>query len=467
MGVDTRSLACTIRGNVRYPIEVLPLAEMQQNPIPDLISQAREQLAQEFRAHAEQLQKLEQSLRELRSQYQQLEEAVQQQLDQLAKVELPAAAPPVAETSLEKVLAAVRDLITATLPEQVLGVLTEEAEQLGVRAAVFDVRGKAAWGSSARGFAPELSQKAFRALVVSLSQDNPFRTCYETGGHVDASVGLLKKNRNLLDKLRPASADPILLLPVRSAGSVSAIFYADGGGKRKELPADALKILTEFAGAQLDRLMAFGGSVSAPVETVKAEPEEVGPVVEEAAPAAPVEAVEAEPVAAPAAEEVSPVAAGAEAAAVPVLGETIPVEETPPPAPPPTAPPVEESVVAAPAIEEPAVGPPPPPPAPAAGFDLSQLGEADQRIHRDAKRFAKLLVSEIELYNKAKVTDGRKNGDLYKRLKSDIDRSRQTYEKRFGKTVGKQYDYFHEELVKTLAGNDSSLLGPDYPGPSV
>jgi hypothetical protein len=442
------------------------LAEPQQNPISDLIHQAREQLAEQFRAHAEQLQKLEQGLQELRSQYQRLEEAVRQQLDQLAKVELPVAAPPVVETPLDKLLAAVRDLITATLPEQVLEVLTEEAEQLGVRAAVFDVRGKAAWGSSARGFGPGLSQKAFRGLVVSLSQDNPFRTCYETGGHVDASVGLFKRNRNLLDKLRPASDDPILLLPIRSAGSVSAIFYADGGGKQKELPADALKILTEFAGAQLDRLMAFSGGVSTPVETVKAEPEEVEPVVEEAAPEAAVEAVEAEPVEAAAAGEVSSVSASAEAAAVPVLGETIPVEEVPPPLPP--APPVEEPIVAAPAIGEPVVvPPPPPPPALAAGFDLSQLSEADQRIHRDAKRFAKLLVSEIELYNKAKVTDGRKNRDLYKRLKSDIDRSRQTYEKRFGKTVGKQYDYFHEELVKTLAGNDSTLLGPDCPGPSV
>lgn len=88
-------------------------------------------------------------------------------------------------------------------------------------------------------------------------------------------------------------------------------------------------------------------------------------------------------------------------------------------------------------------------------------------MHRDAKRFAGLLVSEIELYNKAKVQDGRKSGDLYKRLKSDIDRSRQTYEKRFGKEVGKQYDYLHEELVRILAGSDAALLGSEYPGPTV
>jgi hypothetical protein len=284
--------------------------------------------------------------------------------------------------------------------------------------------------------------------VVPLSQDNPFRTCFETGGHVDVSVDLLKKNRNILDKLRPSSGDPILLLPIRSAGSVSAIFYVDAGGTKKELPVDAMKILAEFAGAQLDRLMALSGGISAPAEVAEAEAEPV-----EAAAEAPVATIEAEPVEAPVAE----------ALPTPVLGATVPVEAAPPP---PPAPAVEEPVVAKPPTEEAAVAPPPPAPA-AVGFDLSQLNETEQKIHRDAKRFARLLISEIELYNKAKVADGRKSSDLYKRLKSDIDRSRQTYEKRFGKTVGKQYDYFHEELVKTLAGNDSSLLGSEYPGPSV
>jgi hypothetical protein len=52
-------------------------------------------------------------------------------------------------------------------------------------------------------------------------------------------------------------------------------------------------------------------------------------------------------------------------------------------------------------------------------------------------------------------------------MKLDIDRSRQTFEQRFGATVGKQFDYFHDELVRTLAGNDPSLLGSGYPGPSV
>ena len=99
--------------------------------------------------------------------------------------------------------------------------------------------------------------------------------------------------------------------------------------------------------------------------------------------------------------------------------------------------------------------------------DVSLLSEDEQKIHKDAKRFAKLLVSEIELYNKVKVADGRKNKDVYKRLKTDIDRSRQTFDKRFGKTLGKEFDYFHDELVRILAASDSTALGPEYPGPSA
>ncbi len=420
------------------------MADMQNNPIPQLINEARERLGQELRAYADQVQQLEQSVQALRDRQRELEKSVEHHLEELANVKIEAApAPEAGGAPLEPLLAAVRELITATFPEQVLEVLTVEGQKLGVRTAVFDVRGKAAWGSSSAGFAG-LSEKAVRSLIIPLTQENPFRACFETGGHVDASAATLKKNRNILDKLRPDPEDPILLLPVRSAGSVSAIFYVDAGGTHNALPADALKILTEFAGAQLDRLMAFSGGMPAPAEVPAAEPEPAEAEVEEAVVEAEAEAVEAEPVAAVS----SAAAVGAaepvpQAEPLPVPGATVPVTEAPPP-------PVEAA-----------------PAQPPAGVDLTQLSEEEQKAHRDAKRFAKLLVSEIELYNKAKVAEGRKNGDLYKRLKSDIDRSRQTYEKRFGKTVGKQHDYFHEELIRTLTGNESSLLGSEYPGPTV
>jgi hypothetical protein len=268
---------------------------------------------------------------------------------------------------------------------------------------------------------------------------------------------------------------------------VSAIFYVDTGGKGPQLPTDALRILAEFAGAQLDRLMALSGGL--PPEAVIAKVTE-----EEVISSEPVEstvAAEAEPaLSEPAVEVREP--EGESSAALPEIEapspapevEVFPAAETPAPAVVAEEEnPVESSAIVEVPIPEPlslGEAPEPEPVAapveeavlPAAAPDLAkseepQRSEVDEKIHRDARRFARLLVSEIELYNKTKVADGRKNGDIYKRLKSDIVRSRHTYEKRFGKTLPKQFDYFHEELVRSLASNDSSLLGTDYPGPAA
>ncbi|HEY6293329.1 MAG TPA: hypothetical protein VI455_17400 [Terriglobia bacterium] len=93
-------------------------------------------------------------------------------------------------------------------------------------------------------------------------------------------------------------------------------------------------------------------------------------------------------------------------------------------------------------------------------------GDFDERVLRDARRFARLLISEIVLYSKAQVDEGRRNRDLYLRLKSTIDRSWQAYDSRFGQSAARRFDFFHEELVPTLASNDPALLGSGYPGPS-
>ncbi len=79
-----------------------------------------------------------------------------------------------------------------------------------------------------------------------------------------------------------------------------------------------------------------------------------------------------------------------------------------------------------------------------------------------ARRFAKLLVDEIKLYNKDAVEVGRRNSDLYDRLREAIDKSRASYEKRWGKTIT-DVDYFREELVRNLAENDVAVLGANFP----
>jgi hypothetical protein len=95
------------------------------------------------------------------------------------------------------------------------------------------------------------------------------------------------------------------------------------------------------------------------------------------------------------------------------------------------------------------------------------VSEDERRLHNDARRFARLLVSEIKLYNEPKVQEGRNKGDLYDRLRDDIDRSRQMYDKRVAPPVAARHDYFHQELVNTLAEGDPAKLGMSYPGAAV
>jgi DNA replication initiation complex subunit (GINS family) len=101
--------------------------------------------------------------------------------------------------------------------------------------------------------------------------------------------------------------------------------------------------------------------------------------------------------------------------------------------------------------------------APAAATDLwAGLSPEDADVHRKAQRFARLLVDEIKLYNQAKVAEGRRNKDLYDRLKEDIDKSRGTFQKRYGSTVARSTDYLQQELVRSLAEDDISIMGSNF-----
>lgn len=75
-----------------------------------------------------------------------------------------------------------------------------------------------------------------------------------------------------------------------------------------------------------------------------------------------------------------------------------------------------------------------------------------------ARRYARLLVSEIKLYYEAAVVAGRRDRDLVARLGGEIAHARVLYEQRVPPPVRQHADYFHDELVRTLADGDASLL---------
>ena len=86
----------------------------------------------------------------------------------------------------------------------------------------------------------------------------------------------------------------------------------------------------------------------------------------------------------------------------------------------------------------------------------------EEELHKKARRFAKLLVEEIKLYNQPKVDEGRQHNDLYHRLKVDIEKSRATYDKRYADSAVASADYFTRELIRILADNDVSLMGAGF-----
>jgi hypothetical protein len=75
-----------------------------------------------------------------------------------------------------------------------------------------------------------------------------------------------------------------------------------------------------------------------------------------------------------------------------------------------------------------------------------------------ARRYARLLVSEIKLYHEPQVAAGRRDRDLATRLGREIARVHALYEERVPATVREHTDYVREELIRTLADGDASLI---------
>ena len=76
-----------------------------------------------------------------------------------------------------------------------------------------------------------------------------------------------------------------------------------------------------------------------------------------------------------------------------------------------------------------------------------------------ARRTAKLLVSDIRLFHEPAVSEGRRHRNLLARLAPEIERARQSYDAQVPAAARTHTDYFHQELIRTLAGGDATLLG--------
>lgn len=97
-----------------------------------------------------------------------------------------------------------------------------------------------------------------------------------------------------------------------------------------------------------------------------------------------------------------------------------------------------------------------------AWWDLSR---EDQHLHLAAQRFARVQVADMRLTSPDTVRSGRTARNLYLALQPQIDTAREKFREKHITMSPTMVDYLHLELVRSLADDDPSLLGADYPGP--
>jgi hypothetical protein len=103
-------------------------------------------------------------------------------------------------------------------------------------------------------------------------------------------------------------------------------------------------------------------------------------------------------------------------------------------------------------------GAPPAPDAPPAPSGPA-LMEFTDGVVAAARRTARLLVADIRLFNEPAVNEGRGQRNLLSRLAPEIEKARQAYNDQVPAVIRGQTDFFHQELIRTLAGGDATLLG--------
>lgn len=333
----------------------------------------------------------------------------------------------VGSANLLKAIAAIQ---SGTTQREILRALLDNTVRYSGRGALFVVKAGAATGWQGRGFSKDgddtIKDFALNVTVGVPEQALRSRMPFSgTTGDIDPEF---------VSQFGAPADDRVLVLPLLLKEKVAALVYADagaeGGGK---LDAAAVELLVLATSAWLE---------VASLRKQAAKEEQSGD--------APSEKIESAPPPAQSAPAHSDPFAGHAPKHVAPVPEAIPV--------PPVA--VEQPVAVAqaePVISAAAAA------APAPATDaFANLSPEDADVHRKAQRFARLLVDEIKLYNQVKVSEGRKNKDLYDRLKEDIDKSRITFQKRYGSTAAGGADYFSQELVRSLAEDDTSIMGSNF-----
>lgn len=381
-----------------------------------------------------------------------------------------------ASADIALIKAAVDDLEGQHTQSDILNALVNRAAAFAPRIAFFVIKNERATGWRARGLAGTVGDDSVREISLPVSSDTLLGEVVRTRSTWSGGPGAHAEDQAIYSHFDASPPQRMVAVPLVARGKAVAVLYADSAGQDADaVKLEALETLVRVAGMAVELSAARRSpQSSAPAQQAPAQKSQAAQPAAEPQP---------EETHAPQAESFEP---------PPVAAEPQFVSE-----PEPAHEPVSSTAFAqqsepsfntssehssfAPAVTASAVAEAAPS---AESSSVSPLGarrrfgamdtdfpvevsEEEKRYHNEARRFARLLVSEIKLYNEQKVRDGRDAGDLYNRLREDIDRSRQMYDKRVRPEVAGRYDYFHHELVSALAEGDASKLGEAYPGGSV
>ena len=321
--------------------------------------------------------------------------------------------------SSDGLVQAVSSIHAGTTQKEILKALLDAGTSYASRVALFVVKGGAASGWQARGFGENDSIKDFPLDLAA----GPASHSYQN--RVVTPANIAEMDRRFVKHFGGPENEQILILPLVLKDKVAALLYADGGAEGR-LDTSSLEILVMSTSVWLEVTSLRKQAAQKETDSVPA--------------------IERPPVSAPApAQTVSsfsdPFAAHAPKHTARAAPEPEPAAEVVE---------VAASAASASAAAAPAADP------------FAGLSPEDADTHRKAQRFARLLVDEIKLYNQAKVNEGRRNKDLYDRLKEDIEKSRVTFQKRYGSTAAASGDYFQKEVVRSLAEDDLSVMGDSF-----
>jgi predicted Zn finger-like uncharacterized protein len=85
------------------------------------------------------------------------------------------------------------------------------------------------------------------------------------------------------------------------------------------------------------------------------------------------------------------------------------------------------------------------------------MSEEDKKWHARARRLAKALASDLVLYNKARVEQGLREGNIAQILGPEIRRSWEYYCQQIPKHIVENTDYFKEQL-NTIVGRGKKIF---------